>query len=388
MSLLSRPVLARYSTHIATGVIERSRTRAKLRGLFIERAYGARNCLASQVLPHAFSLGVGLRRPHRVGPRLDRSHSSMKRAAEDLENDTDDGPVVEVEVGRPGLDVPRSPTLPNLPTSPTSGQQQNKQRKKAPPPPPSAIARSLASSTTDFTSQDIWQSGMLLVDKPKTWTSFDVCGKIRGELARAMQVKAKKIKVGHAGTLDPMATGLLIVCIGKGTKSIDTLMGMPKEYSGTMKLGEVTDSYDADGSVLSTLDWKDVTNERLEGLIKDQFLGTIQQVPPMYSALKQGGKKLCDLAREGKEVERKAREIVVERYDVSREDPGSQTVDYHVRCSKGTYIRCLAHDLGQAAGCGAHLVALRREKIGDFDVKDAWQVDDLVAFIKRFGRDE
>jgi len=241
---------------------------------------------------------------------------------------------------------------------------------------------------TEYTSHDIWRSGMLLVDKPKTWTSFDVCGKIRGEPGRAMQVKPRKIKVGHAGTLDPMATGLLIVCVGSGTKSIDTLMGMPKEYSGTMKLGEVTDSYDADGAIVSTHDWKHVTNERLEGLIRERFLGAIQQVPPMYSALKQGGKKLCDLAREGKEVERKAREIVVERYDVLREDPSSQTVDYLVRCSKGTYIRCLAHDLGQAADCGAHLVALRREKIGEFDVKDAWQVDDLVAFIKRFSSSE
>lgn len=229
---------------------------------------------------------------------------------------------------------------------------------------------------------------MLLVDKPKTWTSFDVCGKIRGELGRALNLKPKKIKVGHAGTLDPMATGLLIVCVGKGTKSIDALMGMPKEYSGTMKLGEVTDSYDADGEVVATHEWnggRPPTAERLQELIRGQFLGEIQQVPPMFSALKQGGKKLCDLAREGKEVAREARKITVERYDVMGSSSGEDLMDYYVRCSKGTYIRCLAHDLGQAAGCGAHLVALRREKIGEFDVKNAWQVDDLIAFIKDFG---
>ncbi len=329
----------------------------------------------------------------------------MKRAAEDVGNGND-GPAGRARVGAAGSGPLSSAGAPGaVGTVPAStdvtdvtdvtaasglerNQDQTRPRKKAPPPPPPAIPPSLASSMTEYTSHDIWRSGMLLVDKPKTWTSFDVCGKIRGELGRAMQVKPRKIKVGHAGTLDPMATGLLIVCVGSGTKSIDTLMGMPKEYSGTMKLGEVTDSYDADGAIVSTHDWKHVTNERLEGLIRERFLGAIQQVPPMYSALKQGGKKLCDLAREGKEVERKAREIVVERYDVLREDPSSQTVDYLVRCSKGTYIRCLAHDLGQTADCGAHLVALRREKIGEFDVKDAWQVDDLVAFIKRFSGSE
>ena len=269
----------------------------------------------------------------------------------------------------------------DLPEEAASGEVPQQKRKKAAPPPPPIVP---PSATPEHTSADTWQSAMLLVDKPKTWTSFDVCGKIRGELGRALNMKPKKIKVGHAGTLDPMATGLLIVCVGKGTKSIDTFMGMTKEYSGTMKLGEATDSYDADGEVVSSQEWRGVTNETLQSLVDAQFTGTIRQVPPMYSALKQGGKKLCDLAREGKEVERKAREIVVERYDLSREDEESQLVDYYVRCSKGTYIRCLAHDLGQEAGCGAHLVALRREKIGEFDVKDAWQVDDLIAFIGKF----
>ena len=267
-----------------------------------------------------------------------------------------------------------------------------KPRKRPPPSPPPVVSPSAAASSQPQLDASMWDAAMLLVDKPKTWTSFDVCGKIRGELGRALNVKPKKIKVGHAGTLDPMATGLLIVCVGKGTKSIDTLMGMPKEYSGTMKLGESTDSYDADGKVVSSHEWEHTTIDQLEGLVREKFLGEIQQVPPMFSALKQGGKKLCDLAREGKEVAREARTITVERYDLtspsSSSSPSSSPsslVDYYVRCSKGTYIRCLAHDLGQAAGCGAHLVALRREKIGEFDVQNAWQVDDLVAFIKRFG---
>lgn len=263
-----------------------------------------------------------------------------------------------------------------------------KPRKRPPPSPPPVVSPSAAASSQPQLDASMWDAAMLLVDKPKTWTSFDVCGKIRGELGRALNVKPKKIKVGHAGTLDPMATGLLIVCVGKGTKSIDTLMGMPKEYSGTMKLGEATDSYDADGKVVSSHEWEHTTIDQLEGLVREKFLGEIQQVPPMFSALKQGGKKLCDLAREGKEVAREARTITVERYDLtspSSSSSPSSLVDYYVRCSKGTYIRCLAHDLGQAAGCGAHLVALRREKIGEFDVQNAWQVDDLVAFIKRFG---
>ena len=365
-----RPILARYNTRVTTAVTGTRGTRGGLRGLFSKRACGIASRLPS--LPNRTGSAVS-NLLEIDEARQSRSQATMKRAAEDVQ-EGGDGPGHAAQAGEEA----------GSPRSESDQQRRNGQRRKPPPAPPSEISPSLDSSTTDYSSVDIWQSAMLLVDKPKTWTSFDVCGKIRGELGRAMKVKPKKIKVGHAGTLDPMATGLLIVCVGKGTKSIDTLMGMPKEYSGTMKLGEATDSYDADGEILSTHDWEGVTNERLEELINAQFMGTIQQVPPMFSALKQGGKKLCDLAREGKEVERQAREIVVERYDVTREDPSSQMVDYYVRCSKGTYIRCLAHDLGQAAGCGAHLTALRREKIGDYDVKDAWQVDDLVAFIKRF----
>lgn len=228
----------------------------------------------------------------------------------------------------------------------------------------------------------VWENAVLLVDKPQTWTSFDVCAKIRGELARTLNVKSKKVKVGHAGTLDPMATGLLIVCVGKGTKSIDSFVSMKKEYSGTMKLGQETDSYDADGNVVQEFEWKHVTNDALQGLISERFMGNIEQFPPMFSAIRVNGKRLYESARKGEEVERKARAITVERFDIMRDDESQPCVDFWVTCSKGTYIRSLAHDLGTSASCGAHLVALRRELIGEYNVQNAWSMDTLVQFIQ------
>lgn len=237
-------------------------------------------------------------------------------------------------------------------------------------------------SEKDPVPVSIWENAVVLVDKPQTWTSFDVCAKIRGALARTLNVKGKKVKVGHAGTLDPMATGLLIVCIGKGTKSIDTFVSMTKEYSGTMKLGEETDSYDADGTVVHEHEWKHVTNTALTTLISDTYVGDIDQLPPMFSAIRVNGKRLYESARKGEEVERKSRRVTVERFDITRNDESQPCVDFWVTCSKGTYIRSLAHDLGTSAGCGAHLVALRRESIGEYNVKSAWTMDALVQFIQ------
>lgn len=228
----------------------------------------------------------------------------------------------------------------------------------------------------------IWENAVMLVDKPQTWTSFDVCGKIRGELARTLQVKGRKIKVGHAGTLDPMATGLLIVCVGKGTKSIDSFVSMQKQYSGTMKLGEETDSYDADGTVVREYEWKHVTNNALNALIAEHFVGNIEQLPPMFSAIRVQGKRLYESARKGEEVERNPRAISVEQFDIKRDDESQPNVDFWVSCSKGTYIRSLAHDLGSAAGCGAHLVSLRRQGIGEYNVQDAWSMDTLIQLIR------
>lgn len=249
--------------------------------------------------------------------------------------------------------------------------------------PPSLVEPKISKRAPgDTVPLSIWENAVLLVDKPQTWTSFDVCGKIRGEVARAFGVKSKKIKVGHAGTLDPMATGLLIVCVGKGTKSIDSFVSMKKEYSGTFKLGEVTDSYDADGTLIQEYEWKNVTNDALRTLVRDHFLGNIEQLPPMFSAIRVNGKRLYESARKGEEVERRARAVSVERFDLMRDDETQPCVDFWITCSKGTYIRSLAHDLGSTAGCGAHLVSLRRECIGDYSVQHAWNMDDLVKLIQ------
>lgn len=218
---------------------------------------------------------------------------------------------------------------------------------------------------------DIWDCAAVLVDKPQTWTSFDVCGKLKGVL------KVKKI--GHAGTLDPMATGLLIICTGKATKSIDSFQAMHKEYSGTMKLGEATNSYDADGDITQTAPWDHLTLEQLQKEAQTNFLGDLQQVPPMFSALRVKGKRLYESAREGIIVERAARPVQVSQFDLTRDAEDSQKIHFYIACSKGTYIRSLAHDLGQAVGSAAHLVALRREAIGKYNVKDAWTVDQLQA---------
>lgn len=225
-----------------------------------------------------------------------------------------------------------------------------------------------------------WDNALLLIDKPQGWTSFDVCGKLRGALAALLRRRAKYVKVGHAGTLDPMATGLLIVCVGKGTKAIEGFMGMQKEYSGMLRLGEGTPSYDADTEVTQHVKWQHVTNADLL-TARDRLLGEIEQVPPMFSAVRIGGKRLYEVARVGKEVERAARKVVVKRFDLHRESEDHQDVRLSVVCSKGTYVRSLAYDIGIAVGSVAHLTVLRREAIGEFLVKDAWNMDELVQIL-------
>ncbi|PSC71200.1 pseudouridylate synthase transporter [Micractinium conductrix] len=223
-----------------------------------------------------------------------------------------------------------------------------------------------------------WDNAVLLVDKPKDWTSFDVCGKLRGTLAALLRKKNREVKVGHAGTLDPMATGLLIVCVGRGTKAVDAFMAMHKEYSGTLRLGEGTPSYDAETPVEEALPWEHITDEQLLAA-RDGLVGQIEQLPPMYSAIQVGGQKLCNAARKGKEIERQPRAVTVDRFDVWRDAADAQSVHFRVVCSKGTYIRSLAHDLGRAVNSAAHLTALRREAIGEYSVGAAWQVADLAA---------
>ncbi|EIE20650.1 putative tRNA pseudouridine synthase [Coccomyxa subellipsoidea C-169] len=216
----------------------------------------------------------------------------------------------------------------------------------------------------------VWANAAVLVDKPQDWTSFDVCGKLRG----ALKVK----KVGHAGTLDPMATGLLIICTGQGTKQIDDFVAMEKAYSGTLRLGQATPSYDAMSEIEEELPWEDITDEDLEAA-KEAFVGDILQQPPMFSAIKIKGERLYKAARRGEVVERQSRPVTIHSFELQRDESNRQDVHFKVTCSKGTYIRSLAHDLGKAVGSAAHLTALRRESIGEHSVADAWSVLDLVA---------
>lgn len=218
---------------------------------------------------------------------------------------------------------------------------------------------------------------MLLVDKPQDWTSFDVVNKIRHKIKRRLGVK--KIKVGHAGTLDPMATGLLIICTGKATKTIDGYQGMPKTYTGTILLGATTPSFDAETPIDAKYPTDHITNAAIEAA-RYQFVGDLEQVPPVFSAIKVDGQPLYKKARKGIEVKVEPRPVSIYSFEITR--VALPEIDFEVHCSKGTYIRSLAHDFGKALDSGAHLVALRRTKIGDYNVKDAWQVEDLVELIE------
>ena len=212
---------------------------------------------------------------------------------------------------------------------------------------------------------------VLLMDKPKGWSSFDVIRKLR----RLLPVR----KIGHAGTLDPMATGLLICLVGRATKLMETFMGLPKTYEGTLRLGEVTPSYDAETEVAERHAWQHLTEADLEAA-RTQFVGEIIQHAPMYSAVKVGGERLYKKARRGEAVERPPRQVRIDAFDLTGWDGAD--VSFHVDCSKGTYIRSLAHDMGQTLGVGAHLVALRRTAIGPYRVDKAWTVEQLEAALK------
>ena len=208
----------------------------------------------------------------------------------------------------------------------------------------------------------------ILIDKPKGITSF---GAIR-RLRRVFGIK----KVGHAGTLDPMATGLLIVLVGrKATREQDRFTGLPKVYSGAIRLGETTASYDTETPVEESKPTDHLTESDLEAA-RQKFVGEIEQYPPMFSAIKVGGERLYKKARRGEMIEIKPRRVTISRFDLA-ERRGSD-VDFLVHCAKGTYIRSLAHDLGEELGVGGHLVALRREAIGPYRVENAWGLEELV----------
>ncbi|GGX08126.1 tRNA pseudouridine(55) synthase TruB [Aquimarina muelleri] len=227
-----------------------------------------------------------------------------------------------------------------------------------------------------LTEQDYKDGQVLLIDKPLQWTSFQVVNKLRWLIRKNFNIK--KIKVGHAGTLDPLATGLLVICTGKFTKRIEEFQGQIKEYTGTLKLGETTPSYDLETEVDQTFSIAHISEEMIRNAT-DRFIGEIDQYPPVFSALKKDGKRLYEYAREGEAVEITARKIIIKEFEITRIK--LPEIDFRVVCGKGTYIRSLAHDFGKVLDSGAHLTVLRRTKIGSFLVENATTV---VAFENQF----
>jgi|SRR5690554_1272308 len=225
-----------------------------------------------------------------------------------------------------------------------------------------------------MSGEDYLSGQVLLIDKPLHWTSFQAVNKLRWEIRNAFQIK--KIKVGHAGTLDPLATGLLIICTGKMTKQIDSFQGQDKEYTGTIVLGSTTPSFDLETEVNENFPTEHITVEDIHEATK-QFTGEIDQFPPVFSAIKKEGKRLYEFARAGEEVEIKSRKIRISEFEITGID--GKNVHFRVVCSKGTYIRSLANDFGKALKSGSHLSALRRTKIGDFHVNDALSPEAFIA---------
>lgn len=224
-----------------------------------------------------------------------------------------------------------------------------------------------------LTSEDYLSGQVLLIDKPLHWTSFQVVNKLRYEIKKTFNIK--NIKVGHAGTLDPLATGLLVICTGKMTKQIDSFQGQIKEYTGTFVLGSTTPSFDLETGINKTFATSHITSDLIQQTTK-QFIGDIEQVPPVFSALKQDGKRLYQFARAGEQVQISSRKVTIQEFEITRID--KLNVDFKIVCSKGTYIRSIANDFGKALQSGAHLSALRRTKIGDFNVNAAETVDDFL----------
>ena len=216
------------------------------------------------------------------------------------------------------------------------------------------------------------------LDKPLGWTSFDVVKRIRGKLHHRLGIK--KLKVGHAGTLDPLATGVLIVCTGKMTKQIDELQAHVKEYVAEITLGATTPSFDLETPIDATYPTEHITREQVEQVLRQQFVGSIKQVPPSYSACKVDVHRAYKMARKGKEVELKAKELVIDEIELL--NYSMPRIEIRVVCSKGTYIRALARDIGQALGSGAHLTALRRTRVGGVRVDDCLQVPDMLDLLE------
>ena len=220
---------------------------------------------------------------------------------------------------------------------------------------------------------------VLLFDKNLEWTSFDLVQQVRNSLCRAMGIK--KLKVGHAGTLDPLATGLMILCTGKSTKLIESFQNREKEYVATLKLGATTPSFDLETAEDSRSDFNHVSKEDFENILK-KFRGETEQVPPIFSAVKVKGKRAFDYARNGEELKLQPKKIVIQKIVTESFDLPYATI--RLVCSKGTYVRALARDIGKELGCGAYLTGLRRTRIGEFKVEDAFSADYFMDNMNSF----
>ncbi|WP_273277467.1 tRNA pseudouridine(55) synthase TruB [Maribacter polysiphoniae] len=227
-----------------------------------------------------------------------------------------------------------------------------------------------------LSKEDFLEGQLLLIDKPMGWSSFQAVNKLKWAIRKKFSLK--KIKIGHAGTLDPLATGLLLICTGKFTKKINDLQGQVKEYTGTITVGATTPSFDLETEVNETFPI-DHISDILVHETTTGFIGEIEQVPPVFSALKKDGKRLYEYAREGKEVEIKKRRVTISEFEITKID--LPKIEFRVVCSKGTYIRSLAHDFGKALQSGGHLSTLRRTKIGDYNVDIATDPNDFAEIL-------
>lgn len=230
-----------------------------------------------------------------------------------------------------------------------------------------------------MTKEDILNGQIILIDKPLTWSSFQAVNKLKYALKNHFDLP-KKFKIGHAGTLDPLATGLLIICTGKFTKNISEIQAQTKEYTGTITVGATTPSYDLETAIDATFPTEHITENLIRETVK-QFLGEIDQKPPVFSAIKKEGKRLYEHARAGEEVEIQARKTTIHEFEITR--IALPEIDFRVQCSKGTYIRSLAYDFGLALNSGGHLTALRRTKIGNFSAQNAFLPDDFVKTLQK-----
>jgi|SRR5690554_593412 len=231
-----------------------------------------------------------------------------------------------------------------------------------------------------MTKEDFLEGKLLLIDKPIGWSSFQAVNSLKWNIRKKFQLK--KLKIGHAGTLDPLASGLLLICTGKFTKTINELQAQEKEYTGDITLGATTPSYDLETEINAYFPIDHITEAMIHKATLD-FIGAIEQVPPVFSALKKDGKRLYEYAREGKEVEIKKRTVSITQFEIT--NITMPIVQFRVVCSKGTYIRSLAHDFGKALQTGGHLSALKRTKIGEYNVNNSVTPEEFGILLQMEG---